>query len=118
MCRLQGCSVRKDGAQTLVCVRDGQGLPTPGASARLSLMGFAGFPAVGLCPALHGWALPLTRLWCPLGTQPFQSPCLWERASLVAHMVKNLPAMQETWVRSLDQEDHLEKAMATHSRRA
>ena len=30
-------------------------------------------------------------------------------------MVKNLPAMQETWVRSLGQEDHLEKEMATHS---
>ena len=30
-------------------------------------------------------------------------------------MVKNLPAMQETWVRSLGQEDHLEKGMATHS---
>ena len=30
-------------------------------------------------------------------------------------MVKNLPAMQETWVQSLDQEDPLEKGMATHS---
>ena len=30
-------------------------------------------------------------------------------------MVKNLPAMQETWVRSLGQEDLLEKEMATHS---
>ena len=30
-------------------------------------------------------------------------------------MVKNLPAMQETWVLSLDQEDPLEKGMATHS---
>ena len=30
-------------------------------------------------------------------------------------MVKNLPAMQETWVRSLHQEDPLEKVMATHS---
>ena len=36
-------------------------------------------------------------------------------ASLVAQMVKNLPAMQETWVRSLGQEDRLEKGMATHS---
>ena len=35
--------------------------------------------------------------------------------SLVAHMVKNLPAMQETRVRSLGQEDALEKKMATHS---
>ena len=36
-------------------------------------------------------------------------------ASLVAQSVKNLPAVQETWVRSLGQEDHLEKEMATHS---
>ena len=33
---------------------------------------------------------------------------------LVAQMVKNLPAMQETWVQSLGQEDPLEKGMATH----
>ena len=38
-----------------------------------------------------------------------------DRASLVAQMVKNLPAMQETWVRSLGWEDTLEKEMATHS---
>ena len=37
------------------------------------------------------------------------------KASLVAQMVKNLPAVQETGVRFLDQEDPLEKAMATHS---
>ena len=30
-------------------------------------------------------------------------------------VVKNLPAMQENWVRSLGQEDSLEKEMATHS---
>ena len=36
-------------------------------------------------------------------------------ASLVTQTVKNLPAMQETWVRSLDQEDLLEKGMATDS---
>ena len=30
-------------------------------------------------------------------------------------MVKSLPAMRETWVRSLDQEDPLEKDMAIHS---
>ena len=37
------------------------------------------------------------------------------RASLEAHLVKNLPAMQETWVRSLGWEDPLEKGEATHS---
>ena len=36
-------------------------------------------------------------------------------ASLVAQLVKNLPAMQETWVRLLGQEDPLEEEMATHS---
>ena len=38
---------------------------------------------------------------------------LW--ASLVAQMVKNLPAMQETWVQSLSLEDDLKKEMAAHS---
>ena len=37
------------------------------------------------------------------------------KASLVAQLVKNLPAMRETWVQSLGQEDSLEKGMATHS---
>ena len=36
-------------------------------------------------------------------------------ASLVAQMVKNLPAMQETQVKSLGQKDPLEKGVATHS---
>ena len=36
-------------------------------------------------------------------------------ASLVAQMVKHLPTMQETQVRSLGREDPLEKEMATHS---
>ena len=36
-------------------------------------------------------------------------------ASQLAQMVKNLPAMQETWFRSLGWEDPLEKGMATHS---
>ena len=37
------------------------------------------------------------------------------RASPVAQLVKNLPAMQETWVRSLGWEDPLEKGTVTHS---
>ena len=36
-------------------------------------------------------------------------------ASLVAQMVKNSPAMQETWVQSLGLVDPLEKGVATHS---
>ena len=40
---------------------------------------------------------------------------LLNRASLVAQMVKNLPAKQETRVQSLGQEDPLRREMATHS---
>ena len=36
-------------------------------------------------------------------------------ASLVAELVKNLPAMRETWIQSLSWEDPLEEGMATHS---
>ena len=36
-------------------------------------------------------------------------------ASLLAQMVKNLPAMGETWVRPLGREDPLEKGKSTHS---
>ena len=43
---------------------------------------------------------------------PFQ----YSWASLVAQLVKNTPAMQETWVRSLGWEDPLEKGKATHFR--
>ena len=35
--------------------------------------------------------------------------------SLVAQLIKNLPAMQETWVQSLGWEEPLEKEKATHS---
>ena len=38
-----------------------------------------------------------------------------QRTCIVAQSVKNLPAMQETWVRFLGREDPLEKEMATHS---
>ena len=59
---------------------------------------------------------------CPWNTSSLDTGPLsdiWEAslqwASLVAQMVKSLPAMQETWVRSLGREDPLEKGMATHS---
>ena len=45
-----------------------------------------------------------------IGTSPEIS---W--ASLEAQLVKNLPAMQATWVQSLGWEDLLEEEMATHS---
>ena len=43
---------------------------------------------------------------------PLQSSC----PSLVAQLVKSLPAMRETWVQSLGWEDPLEKGKATHSK--
>ena len=39
----------------------------------------------------------------------------FESASLIAQLVKNLPAMQVSWVRFLGREDTMEKKMATHS---
>ena len=41
-------------------------------------------------------------------------PLQHSRASFVAQLVKNLPAMWETWVQSLGWEDPLEKGMTTH----
>ena len=52
----------------------------------------------------------LTKLLC--ATNCFSSVG-W--ASLVAQRLKRLPAMRETWVRSMGREDPLEKEMATHS---
>ena len=43
----------------------------------------------------------------------YSLPYSW--ASLVAQLVKNLPAMQKTWVQSLGWEDPLEKGKAIHS---
>ena len=53
-----------------------------------------------------------------LGRSPGEGighPLQYSWASLVAQQVKNLPAMQETWVRSLGWEEPLEEGMATHS---
>ena len=41
-------------------------------------------------------------------------PLQYSWASLVAQLLKNLPALWETWVQSLGQEDPLEKGKATH----
>ena len=48
---------------------------------------------------------------------PFLLTSVFKRvgASLMAQLVKNLPAMRETWVQSLGWEDPLEKRRATHS---
>ena len=57
-----------------------------------SIPGFGRFPGEGI-------GYPLQYSW----------------ASLVAQMVKNPPAMRETWIQSLGWEDPLEEGMATHS---
>ena len=54
------------------------------------------------------------------GIEPRSPTSVWQvvslpQASLVAHLVKNLPALRETWVQSLGWKDTLEKEMATHS---
>ena len=57
--------------------------------------------------------------WIPgLGRSPGEGlgyPRQYSWAPLVAQLVKNLPTMQEAWVRSLGWEDALEKGKATHS---
>ena len=54
--------------------------------------------------------------WCRKFQQVFGQVYSDMWASLVAHTkAKNQPAMQETWIQSLGQEDPLEKRMATHS---
>ena len=53
-----------------------------------------------------------------LGRSPGEGigyPLQYSWAFLMAQMVKNSPAMQETWVQSLGWEDPLEEGMATHS---
>ena len=68
-----------------------------GTEGRFSLHGVLEASSVGtLIPSISS---PLFNSW----------------ASLVAQLVKNPPAMQETWVRSLDWEDPLKKGKATHS---
>ena len=47
---------------------------------------------------------------------PVCDGCLLQWASLVAQLVKDLSAMQKTWVQSLGWKDSLEKGKATHSR--
>ena len=64
--------------------------------------------------------MPFAEMWMDLEIivtgEVSQKKILYNIAAfLVVQMVKNLPAMQETWIRSLGREDLLEKEMATHS---
>ena len=68
-------------------------------------------------PLSHKILATITSLSCRKGVKPhlLYFKILHIRTSLVAQMVKNLPAVQETWVQSLGCEDPLEKGKATHS---
>ena len=52
---------------------------------------------------------------CNTITYIFKYPIIETGASLVAQLIKNLPAMQEAWVRFLGWADPLEKGKATYS---
>ena len=71
---------------------------TAGKESACSARDPSAIPRSGRCPA-EGVGYPLQYSWASLGAQ----------------MVKNPPAVQETWVQSLGWEDALEEGMATHS---
>ena len=60
-------------------------------------------------PSLYKWVIKWNY------KMEWRYPLQYSWASLVTQLVKNLPAMRETWVRSLGLEDPLEKGTATHS---
>ena len=71
--------------------------------------------AYALPVAPPGWTFPVLAREL-LGISDKQNTAIFLRqVSLMAQMVKNLPAVQETRVQSLGWEDPLEKGMATHS---
>ena len=63
------------------------------------------------CNAGDSGSIPVLRRSAGEGIG-YQHQYSW--ASLVAQLVKNLPAIQETWVQSLGWKDHLKKGKATH----
>ena len=63
-------------------------------------------------PTPVSWLGEFHGLYSPWGHKESETT---EQLSFGLQMVKNLPAMQETWVQSQGQEDPLEKEMATHS---
>ena len=79
-------------------------------SLKASILRHAGFFVVQLShPYMTtGKTIALTR-WTFVGTE------MSLLFNMLSRLVKNLPAMQETWVQSLGWEDPLEKGIATHS---
>ena len=61
------------------------------------------------------WLVKEPNGFCWAGSEGIMQYYIWVGASLMAQMMKNLPAMQEIWAQSLGREDPLEKRMATHS---
>ena len=93
------------------------GQEVPWRRDRLTTRVFLGFPGgsdhkESICNAGNLGSIP------GLGSVPggwHGNPLQYSWASLVVQLVKNPPAMQETWVQSLGWEDPLEKGKATHS---
>ena len=90
----------------------------------LDLLLNARFISLAAQKAVAMWNQRAGKRMAPTPPEPFLMANLWvfpkryplqSWASLVAQLVKNLPAMQETWVQSLSWVDPLEKGKATHS---
>ena len=64
--------------------------------------------------SIPGHGINIPHVMCC--SQEIKIKDMYVRASLVAQLVKNLPAMWETWLGSQDWEDPLEKGKAAHSR--
>ena len=93
---------------SLSCTGDGNGNPLQCSCLENPRDGGAWWAAV------YGVAQSRTRLK-QRSSSSSSNPLQYSWASLVAQLVKNLPAMWETWVRSLGWEDPLEKGKNTHS---
>ena len=83
-------------------------------SQKISKVGFPGSSAgkESTCNTGDPGSIPGSRLSPGEGIR-YSLQYSW--ASLVAQLIKNLPATQKTWVRPLGWEDPLEEGMATHS---
>ena len=97
-------------------ISGGQSIGTS-ASASVLSMNIQGWFPLGLTGLLSLLSNGLSSVFSSITIQKHQffgaQLSLW--ASLMAELVKNLPAMWETWVPSLGWEDPLEKGTATHS---
>ena len=78
------------------------------------MVGFCNFLNLFIVSWVFVAMLGLSLVVANGGYSSLQYMSLLQWASLMAQVVKNPPAMQETWVRSLGWEDPLEKGKATH----